>query len=208
MGQSMNLDEFILLVNNLKHQPIILLEGKRKVKDGDLDKLVEIGRILAQRLPHAIFRSGNAEGSDLAFTTGVCEIDPVRMQNILPTPQSRKKYIIQGTDTHHLGQVNEPHVEYLIQESQKASPKLHGMLEYFEKNKENSNRSTASSKYILRDTMKVIGDQENGLAKADFALFYVDEDDIYSGGTGHTLKVCEMHQIQAFTQNVWFGWLN
>lgn len=43
---------------------IVLLEGKRDVRPDDEEKLRNIGKILASRTNHIVFRSGNADGSD------------------------------------------------------------------------------------------------------------------------------------------------
>ncbi len=39
-----------------------------------------MGRLLVERLPGVFFRSGNAEGSDMAFAEGVTGVDPARME--------------------------------------------------------------------------------------------------------------------------------
>ncbi len=49
---------------------IILLEGKRTVKQEDQEKLIAIGKLVATHLPNATFRSGNADGSDYFFSQG------------------------------------------------------------------------------------------------------------------------------------------
>ena len=43
---------------------IILLEGKREIDVASQEKLTAIGKRLAEKMPNAIFRSGNADGSD------------------------------------------------------------------------------------------------------------------------------------------------
>jgi len=48
----------------------------------------------------------------------------------------------------------------------------------------------AKARYFLRDTVKVIGSQDHGLAPADAGLFFVNSVDPMKGGTGHTMRVC------------------
>lgn len=50
---------------------IVLLEGKRDVREQDKDALVALGALLARETNHTLFRSGNANGADLHFSTGV-----------------------------------------------------------------------------------------------------------------------------------------
>ena len=59
----MDLTSFCELYSN----GIILLEGKRNVREEDKIKLIEIGKLLAEKMPNATFRSGNADGSDYFF---------------------------------------------------------------------------------------------------------------------------------------------
>jgi hypothetical protein len=50
---------------------IILLEGTRKLMDGDAPKLTALAQQLAAQYPKCIFRTGNATGSDEAFAKGM-----------------------------------------------------------------------------------------------------------------------------------------
>jgi hypothetical protein len=52
-------------------RPVILLEGTRDLPDEDRPKLVALAAHLAQALPEARFRTGNARGTDTAFAEGV-----------------------------------------------------------------------------------------------------------------------------------------
>ena len=64
----------------------------------------------------------------------------------------------------------------------------------------------ARARYLLRDTLKVIGSESIGLAPATLALFYVNAANPMAGGTGHTLRVCRQYGIPAFDQSLWLGW--
>ncbi len=59
--------------------------------------------------------------------------------------------------------------------------------------------------YILGDTIKAIGSKE--IAPATFGIFYDDLDDPKTGGTGHTMKICEQNGIEVIDQRIWFKWL-
>ncbi|MBK7851757.1 MAG: hypothetical protein IPJ66_11685 [Bacteroidetes bacterium] len=69
---------------DLTQQPVILLEGTRKLANEQFGKLVLFGEFIAKKFPHVRFRSGNASGSDDAFAQGVRKVAPDRMQIVLP----------------------------------------------------------------------------------------------------------------------------
>ena len=71
--------------------PVILIEGRRNLPEGMAARLQAVGSWLAEAYPRALFRSGNAEGSDTAFTEGVTAVDPARMQYVLPNPSIRAR---------------------------------------------------------------------------------------------------------------------
>ncbi|MBK8701149.1 MAG: hypothetical protein IPN29_17070 [Saprospiraceae bacterium] len=66
-------------------------------------------------------------------------------------------------------------------------------------------RYAIKAAYIIRDTVKAIGSTD--VKRANFGIFYDDLDDPKSGGTGHTMKVCESNGIPVIDQRVWFEWL-
>ncbi|MFZ4595935.1 MAG: hypothetical protein ACOYOF_16875, partial [Verrucomicrobiaceae bacterium] len=51
--------------------PVILLEGTRSLPSTSRQAVVAMGQRLATAFPHAVFRSGNATGTDDAFAAGV-----------------------------------------------------------------------------------------------------------------------------------------
>jgi hypothetical protein len=65
----------------------------------------------------------------------------------------------------------------------------------------------ALAAYLLRDTIKVIGCEDLGLAPADFGIFYVRASDPMKGGTGHTIRVCRERGVPVLTQDQWMSWL-
>ncbi|MEQ8416558.1 MAG: hypothetical protein RIB71_18900 [Imperialibacter sp.] len=52
------------------------------------------------------------------------------------------------------------------------------------------NKLSMRAPYLFRDTMKVTGNT-SGIRPASFAIFYDDLTAPCSGGTGHTMEVCE-----------------
>ena len=60
--------------------------------------------------------------------------------------------------------------------------------------------------YIIRDTIKVTG--TSTIKTANFALFYDDLKNPKSGGTGHTMNICEMNNVEYVDQRIWMKWLN
>jgi len=124
---------------------IVLLEGKRDVKEADKEKLVRLGEKLAQETKHITFRSGNADGSDLHFSTGVANINSDRLEVITPYKGHRKSTNKAGT-TNSLDDID------------------------------------------LTEKPKVVYQSK-------------------SGGTGHTMDVCEMNDVPFIDQRTWFEWI-
>lgn len=67
-----------------------------------------------------------------------------------------------------------------------------------------NNRYTIKAAYIIRDTIKVIGTRH--IPPATFGIFYDDLTKPMTGGTGHTMKVCEQNKIPYINQTIWFDW--
>jgi hypothetical protein len=64
----------------------------------------------------------------------------------------------------------------------------------------------AKARYLLRDTLKVLGDEKSGLSPATAALFYTQTDPM-QGGTGHTIRVCQQNKVPVFLQAHWWRWI-
>jgi len=195
----MKLEEFLKKFD--RPGAIVLLEGKRDVKEDDKEKLKELGRMLSERTAKMIFRSGNASGSDQWFSDGVASVDRKRLHVITPYSGHRKKSN-PAYETIALDNINiaeEPEVVYQSK-SNKKTEKL--IDKYVEGNK---NRYTIKAAYIIRDTVKVIGTKD--ISPATFGIFYDDLDNPRSGGTGHTMNVCIQNNIPIIDQSVWFKWL-
>lgn len=182
--------------------PVILLEGTRDLPDDDRAKLAALAEHLARSLPNALFRSGNAPGSDEAFAAGVARADPRRLQLVLPYAGHRKQMIPGGAYPVSLSQLGDREAHEVAEATQTASPQHADLLA-----KRGANpKLAAKSAYLLRDTFKVLGDSRLDLSPATAALFYVNTRDPGAGGTGHTLRVCQQNGIPLLDQRVWLTW--
>jgi hypothetical protein len=195
----MNLDQFINRYD--LENSIVLLEGKRNVIPSDINKLIRIGELLTSKTKYIKFRSGNAEGSDFYFSEGVTKISPERLEVITPYTGHRKKENI-AYKVFPLDEIN------LLQESEvvyqsKTNKKTGKFIDEFVAGKKN--HLTMKAAYIIRDTIKVTG--TSTIKPANFALFYDDLKNPKSGGTGHTMTICEMNNVDFVDQRTWMGWL-
>lgn len=180
---------------------IVLLEGKRNVKPDDVNKLIQLGELLASNTNHIKFRSGNAPGSDFYFSSGVIKINPSRLEVITPYSNHREKNN-DAYKTYSLDEVNlmqEPEVVY----QSKSNKQMQKFIDPFVAG--NKNRLTMKAAYIIRDTIKVTG--TSTISPANFALFYNDLANPRSGGTGHTINICEMNNVAFADQRTWMEWL-
>ena len=180
---------------------IILLEGKRNVLESDKEKLIQLGSLLATRLPLATFRSGNADGADFYFSKGVLQVAPDRLQVITPYENHRQK-TNNAYETISLDQidlVNEPEVVY----QSKNNKKTKSLIDKYVGGAKD--RFSIKAAYIIRDTVKVTG-TNSGIPSTTFAFFYDDFDNPKTGGTGHTMEICEINKVPNFTQKDWGKW--
>jgi hypothetical protein len=181
---------------------IVLLEGKRKVKPGDENKLTLLGHLLAEKSAFIKFRSGNATGADEFFSRGVAEVDPVRLEIIKPYASHRVAMEV-GATAYSMDEINlaeEPEVIYHSRQHQQMS----GLVDKYIL--QVRNRLTAKAAYILRDTVKVCGTR-SGIAPATVALFYDDISNPLQGGTGHTMRVCTERGVPFCDQQSWMNWI-
>jgi hypothetical protein len=59
---------------------------------------------------------------------------------------------------------------------------------------------------LLRDTLKVVGSVELGLAPATVGIFYVNPANPLKGGTARTMRVCRLRGVPVNTQAEWMKW--
>lgn len=195
----MTLKEFVRKYDH--DNSIILLEGKRKVLNNDSDILYELGKLVASCSKKMIFRSGNAKGADEYFSAGVASVDKTRLQLIIPYAGHRKNYNYAGESISmdEIDLVKEPEVIYQT----KLNHRNRNLIEAFSEGK--SNRITVKARYLIRDTVKVIGTSR--ISGASFGIFYDDPENPFSGGTGHTMLVCKNNKIPFIDQRTWFKWI-
>jgi hypothetical protein len=180
---------------------IILLEGKRNVLDVDKAKLIALGKLLCSSTSHMMFRSGNASGADQYFSEGVASVDKNRLHVLTPYTDHRKKTNL-AYETFALDQIDIAKEENVIYQS-KNNKKTKGLIDSYIAGEVNKN--TIKAAYILRDTVKVIG--TSTIKPAHLGIFYDDLNNPKTGGTGHTMNICQLNQIPLIDQRTWFQWL-
>jgi hypothetical protein len=187
-------------------RPVLLVEGIRALPDADRPLVVRAGQFLARRLPGAAFRSGNAVGTDAAFSLGVTAVDPRRMEYVITHPGMGRNRRHPGGRSVALEQVPKvadgPVGDYTV----RSDAGLKGLVEAY-RSRGRSGPLGARAAYLLRDTLKVVGSEEADLAPATAGLFYVNESDPLTGGTGHTVRVCLERGVPVVFQAVWRCWV-
>ena len=202
-----NFQDFKAVVS-LTPQPIILLEGTRKLsKVSDAVNIAKVGKLLSEQFPTAIFRTGNATGTDFYFSEGIEKYPNRILQKVIPYTGHRVKHAKPSQNTFSLSSISADELHYLTEVSSNANKLLRRLFDYNFQNPSLTNKSTIRAKYLLRDTVKVIGSRGLGLAPATFALLYVNENAPFVGGTGHTLQVCLKRQTPVITQQDFFKWI-
>ena len=195
----MKLDEFISKFD--MKGAIVLLEGKRRVKEEDKIKLFTLGKILASQTTNILFRSGNAGGSDEFFAKGVCEINAEKLQLILPFKNFRKKSI-QTNNVVSLEDIDLKNSAEVVNQSRKNKDTAHLIDPYLDGKK---GHIVELASYIIRDSIKVLG--AGDVKPATFGLFYDDLEKPMDGGTGHTMKTCIQYKVPIADQRIWFNWI-
>ena len=180
---------------------IVLLEGKRNVLNNETELLMQLGKTLAEQTKKMMFRSGNAAGADYYFSLGVASVDKTRLQVITPYSGHRQK-TNQAFDTISLDEINIAAESEVVYQS-KSNKKTEKLIDQYVAG--DINPYSIKAAYIIRDTIKVIGTDK--IKPATFGIFYDDLANPQSGGTGHTMKVCEQNNIPVIDQKTWFNWL-
>ncbi len=198
----MNYQDFIDLVNSHPNS-VVLIEGTRKLPESDSPKLVQICKRLANDLPKARFRTGNAKGADEAFAMGIQMVDPSRLEYILPYPSHRKQKISECSTQVAVTEVSAETESIAVETTMDASPEYSSMLQ----NRDKVPKLKIKSQYILRDTIKVTGALDISLLPATVGIFYINTQDPMKGGTGHTMRVCRKLKVPVITQDEWMRWI-
>ena len=185
--------------------PVLLLEGRRKVATGDEEMMTDVARLLVKEMPGVTFRSGNAEGTDTIFAKAVTAICPERFEYVVPKESMGRKrrhekaYCIPANEMNAAAEVR------VVLYANKASPGNQRLIQAYTGDIPNA-RLAAKGAYLFRDTLKVTGAQELGLRPATAAIFYVDPANPFSGGTGHTIRVCLQRRVPFVLQDIWRRW--
>ncbi len=187
--------------HNINKQ-VVLLEGTRKVTKDAQQDLIKLTTYLANKYPQAIFRSGNASGSDELFAKGIESVDASRMQQVLPYPNANKKRLHSDSPVMSLADLNLEELQQLAQLGIKATPSYQSLFKLYLKDQKKT-RVTIKAMYLLRDALKIIGCPRLAFASADMGYFFTDTSNPTGGGTGHTIRMCEISNIPVLTQDDW-----
>jgi len=181
--------------------PVVLVEGRRAIPEHDATKARAFASRLAREFVCLRFRSGNAEGSDEAFSAGVAEVDASRLQVIAPYASHRKK--VRYADALYSSPESLSTVqEAAITEATVTATPRNANVVY---KRTGSPKLAAKAAYLIRDTMKVVGYSEE-FGPPVCGLFYVDLSASEAGGTGHTIRVCRQQGIPVAFQDSWMHW--
>ncbi|MBK8516215.1 MAG: hypothetical protein IPL55_07965 [Saprospiraceae bacterium] len=193
---------FADFINNYDFpESVVLLEGKREVKEHDQPLLTRLGQKLTSSTIHILFRSGNAAGADQFFSKGVFQVDANRLQLITPYTSHRNKINAEYTSIplDNVNLMEEPEVIYQSKHNKKTA----GLIDKYVAGARD--RISIKAAYIIRDTVKAIGTAN--IPPATFGIFYDDLSNPMQGGTGHTMDVCQKNGIPVIDQLTWFDWL-
>jgi len=183
-------------------QPVILLAGRRTVPATLQEKLVMLAAFLANEFPQAVFRSGNADGSDALFARGVNAVAPSRLQLVTPTAghrKARRHALNYATAVASVSAVCEENLAY---HTNAATPDNARIID----KRNEIPQLQSKARYLLRDTLMVMGDPAQNLAPAIAGIFFAGSD-FMVGGTGHTIRVCKQHHVPVFLSPDWWRWL-
>ena len=190
------------LLLHLQPDGVILLEGRRTISPEDALLATGTASLLAKRFPRARFRSGNATGSDEAFSKGIAQVDPSRLQVVAPYHGHRMKFRYEGAHYSSPVEMSILQDEEVAYRTIAATPKNRRLIE----GRSGAGPLAAKARYLIRDTMKVTGHSAEFPAPV-CALFYVRLDDPMEGGTGHTIRVCQQEAVPYAFQDSWRLWV-
>ena len=165
----------------------------------------EVARLLVDALPGVTFRSGNAEGTNTIFAEAVTAICPERFEYVVPKESMARKRRHEKAYCIPANELKAAAEDRVVLYTNEASPGNERLIHAYTGDIPNA-RLAAKGAYLFRDTLKVTGAQELGLLPATAALFYADPADPFSGGTGHTIRVCLQQGVPFVLQDVWGRW--
>ena len=196
----MTFKEFSTLISD-SSDPVILIEGRRAISPEVAESARKVAAFLAGVFPLLKFRSGNANGADEAFTAGVLEVSPERLQVVAPYASHRKK------QRHPLALYDSPEslslesLEKIKTMSIAATPGNKGLVGCYQR----GGKLGSQAACLIRDTMKIAG-IPGRLGPPTAALFCIDPAHPEAGGTGHTIRVCRNAGVPVVFQDCWASW--
>ena len=200
MVWKMTCQEFSTLAEK-SPEGVVLLEGRRSIPPHDAAVAEGLARALVLKFSRLRFRSGNATGSDEAFTGGVAMVDPSRLEIVAPYAAHRKSGRYAGALYTSPEILTPEQARDIEAQSIQASPQNRRIIGMRGK----KGPLGAKGDYLVRDTMKVVG-VPGHLAKPICALFFVNLADPMEGGTGHTIRVCQHESVPVIYQDEWSAW--
>ena len=180
-------------------RPVVLLEGTRSLGRESEPFVEAFAAQMATKFPRAIFRSGNAPGSDQAFARGVASVDVSRLEIVVPYTRHRLSERPDGARILSLDDIESD--DELGRLTLDASPIYQNLFA-----SRAINASASKVKYLLRDTLKITGDSATDFAPATAGLFWVNPLKPKQGGTAHTMRVCQKMALPVWTQEKWEDW--
>ena len=188
-------------------RPVILLEGTRRLPAEAHGQLRAVTAWLCAEFPRAVFRSGNAEGTDAVFAEAVAVCDPTRLELVLPHAGMGRKRRPLGARSVALEQLPDADLERVVAVTRQAGRAAGRLGDYYLAHRSGpSSAATSKATYLLRDTLKVTGSDSLGLDPASLGIFFVNEADPTGGGTGHTVRVCGVQGVPVAAQTAWMIW--
>jgi hypothetical protein len=209
----MTFHEFKTLANKAP-AGVLLLEGRRNIPPAWAHEARNVAKFLVTHFPGLRFRSGNATGTDLAFSEAIAELDASRLQIVLPYASHRKNARYATAQYTSPEALSPEQISEVAHKTISATPTNKGLvkLRMEQIGISGAPASTvgrealaAKATYLLRDTMKVLG-SSNDFQKPFCALFFVDLSDPMQGGTGHTIRVCQQAGLPYAFQDSWSLW--
>ena len=119
--------EALKVLIDTTEMPVILLEGRRSIPEEEYAMAVAVAGFLAAKFPKVRFRSGNATGSDEAFSKGIAAVDSSRLQVVAPYRNHRKKARFEGAAYQYPEVLSPDQVEQIVAKTIFASPKCQSL---------------------------------------------------------------------------------
>ncbi len=187
---------------NKQKYPVVLMDGTRKLPKSAEASLIKFAEKITKSCPKAIFRTGNASGTDETFAHGVAIVNPAQLEYVIPYRTMRKSKLKSGARVISLEDFPDDEKNRLKKETLLSYPYMEKLIDHYFSTGI-VNKFTAKAIYLLRDTLKVIGSTGLALRPSMLGIFYVNPEKPLSGGTGHTIRVCKQNNVTVLDQSDW-----